>query len=155
MEVLTDFRKRQHHEQAYRVGVHDEMLDGVPCGYDKESPDPRRPRFHRGPLQRMGWLMALVYNAVADLSDGRAVRYPGAHVETLCRTFFNRAGQWYGTPESLIVYLERFGGQEVLLPLIDQVNGQGCRLPWLGNRRLVVSLTPAARVGPSNTKSYN
>jgi hypothetical protein len=155
LTVLETYRLRQHHEQGYRVGVHDLFLNATPCGYDKESPDPRRPRFHRGPLQMMGWLMALVYNAVADLSDGLAVRYRGAHVETLRRTFFNRAGQLYCTPESLIVYLERLGGHEALLPLIDQVNGQGCRLPWLGNRRLVVSLTPATRAGPSNTKSYN
>ena len=33
--------------------VYDEMLDAVPCGYDKESPDPKRPRFHRGPLQML------------------------------------------------------------------------------------------------------
>ena len=59
MEVLTDFRQRQHHEQAYRVGVHDEMLDGVPCGYDKESPDPNRPRWQRGGMQMIGWLAAL------------------------------------------------------------------------------------------------
>ena len=65
-EVLTLFRTRQHHEQAYRVGVYDEFLDAVPCGYDKESPDPHRPRFQRGPLQMIGWLVALVYNAVAD-----------------------------------------------------------------------------------------
>jgi hypothetical protein len=49
--VLAQFRRRQEHEQAYRVGVYDECLDSVPCGYDKESPDRQRPRFHRGPLQ--------------------------------------------------------------------------------------------------------
>ena len=55
--------------RAYRVGVHDEFLNAVPCGYDKESPDRKRPRFHRGPLQMIGWLVGLVYNAVADLTD--------------------------------------------------------------------------------------
>src|SRR4029077_21155781 len=45
-EVLSVFRKRQHHEQAYRVGVYDEFLDCAPCAYDKDSPDPLRPRFH-------------------------------------------------------------------------------------------------------------
>ena len=76
-DVLTLFRQRQHHEQAYRVGVHDEFLDAVPCGYDKDSPDPQRPRFHRGPLQMMGWLVALVYNAVADLRGGVGRRLHG------------------------------------------------------------------------------
>ena len=68
MEVLQAYRQRQHHEQGYRVGVHDLFLDAVPCGYDKESPDPTRPRWHRGPLQMMGWLAALLYNALADLA---------------------------------------------------------------------------------------
>jgi hypothetical protein len=67
-DVLGIFRTRQHHEQAYRVGVYDEFLDAVPCGYDKGSPDRQRPRFQRRPLQMIGWLVALVYNAVADLA---------------------------------------------------------------------------------------
>ena len=70
MEVLTEFRKRQHHEQAYRVGKYDAMLDGVPCGYDKESPDPNRPRWQRGGMQMIGWLVALVYNAVGEHGGG-------------------------------------------------------------------------------------
>src|SRR5262249_26454072 len=43
-DVLTMFRGRQGEEQAFRVGVYDEALDAVPCGYDKESPDRKRPR---------------------------------------------------------------------------------------------------------------
>jgi hypothetical protein len=144
LEVLETFRLRQHHEQGYRVGVHDEDVDCVPCGYDKDSPNPRRPRFHRGPLQMAGWLLALVYNAVADLSSWLPDRFVGAHVRTLRRTFLERPGQLYCTPESLIVYLDRFRGQEALIPLIDFVNGQQCRIPWLENRRLVLSLAPAA-----------
>ena len=68
-DVLEAFRTRQHHEQGYRVGVHDEFLNAVPCGYDKDSPNRKRPRFHRGPLQMIGWLAGLVYNAIADLTD--------------------------------------------------------------------------------------
>ena len=67
-DVLGVFRTRQHHEQGYRVEVYDEFLDAAPCAYDKDSPDRKRPRFHRGPLQMIGWLVALVYNAVADLA---------------------------------------------------------------------------------------
>ena len=145
-EVLDAFRLRQHHEQGYRVGVYDQSLDGVPCGYDKDSPDPRRPRFHRGPLQMVGWLIALVYNAVADLAAWLPDRFHGAHVGTLRRALFERPGQLYCTPEALIVYLDPFGGQEALLPLIDFVNGQQRRIPWLENRRLVLSLTPAGPV---------
>src|SRR5262249_53741288 len=116
-EVLTDFRQRQHHEQAYRIGVHDESLNASPCGYDKDSPDPRRPRFPRGPLQMIGWLIALVYNAVGDLAAELPERYHRAHVGTLRRTFFNRSGRLYCTPEALIVYLDPFPEQQALVPL--------------------------------------
>jgi hypothetical protein len=149
-DVLTVFRARQHHEQAYRVGVYDEGLDAVPCGYDKDSPDRRRPRFHRGPLQMIGWLVALVYNAVADLAASLAGDHAGDFVGTLRRQFFNRPGRLYGTPEALIVYLDPFGGQEALEPVVDRFNAAGHRLPWLEGRRVVLALTPRrpARAGP-------
>jgi hypothetical protein len=145
VDVLTDFRKRQHHEQAYRVGVYDEMLDSVPCGYDKDSPDPRRPRWQRGGLQMIGWLVALVYNAVANVAVELAGDYNGSHVRTLRRKFFNRPGTLYQTAEALVVSLDRFAGQEALVPVVDEFNGYGHRLPWLENRRVVISLAPQAR----------
>jgi hypothetical protein len=144
-DVVTLFRQRQHHEQAYRVGVYDEFLDGVPCGYDKDSPDPKRPRWQRGPLQMIGWLVALVFNAVADFAQGLVGDFTDSHVRTLRRKFFNRPGQLYVTPEALLVCLDPFGGQEALEPVIDAFNVAGHRLPWLENRRLVISLTPQAR----------
>ena len=149
-DVLAMFRARQGHEQAHRVEVHDLMADAVPCGYDKESPDRKRPHFHRGPLQMIGWLVALVYNAIADLAQQLGADFAGEHVRTLRRQFFNRPGQLYETPEALIVYLDPFAGQEALEPVIDRLNAKQHRLPWLDNRRLVMSLTPTgpARAGP-------
>lgn len=150
-EVLDAFRQRQHHEQAYRIGVHDQGLNAAPCGYDKDSPDPKRPGFHRGPLQMVGWLMALVYNAVGDLGVQLSDRYHRAHVDTLRRAFFNRPGQIYCTPTAVIVYLDPCLGQRELIPLIDAVNAQQRRIPWMENRRLVLSLTPGSartRAGP-------
>ena len=148
--VLPIFRARQNHEQGHRVEVHDLFVNAVPCGYDKQSPDRKRPCFQRGPLQMIGWLVALVYNAVADLSEALGKEHVGGHVRTLRRKFFNRPGQLYETPEALIVYLDPFAGQEELLPLIDDLNAGNHRLPWLDNRRLVMSLTPRreARAGP-------
>src|SRR5215468_2772176 len=149
-EVLGLFRLRPYHEQAYRVGVYDESLDRVPCGYDQQSPDPKRPRWPRGPLQRIGWLVALVYNAVADFAEALEGDCAGCQVRTLRRMFFNRPGQLYATPEALIVCLDPFAGQEALVPVIDAVNVAGHRLPWLDNRGLVMSLTPRQqqRAGP-------
>src|SRR5262249_54225826 len=149
-EVLALFRLRQRHEQAYRVGVYDEGLDCVPCGYDKRSPNPQRPCFHRGPLQMIGWLVALVYNAVADLAAGLTADFGGCHVRTLRRMFFNRPGAVYETPTALIVQLDPFAGQEALVPVVDAFNAARHRLPWLEDRQVVVSLTPRgpARAGP-------
>jgi len=147
-EVLSLFRKRQHHEQAYRVGVYDESLDAAPCGYDKGSPDPKRPRWQRGGLQMVGWLVALVYNAVANLDGTLAGDFTGSHVATLRRKFFNRPGTLYQTPKALIVKLDPFGGQETLAPTIDEFNAREHRLPWLENRQLILSLTPQPHSGP-------
>jgi hypothetical protein len=144
-ESVTLFRVRQRHEQGYRVGVHDEFLDAVPCGYDKESPDPQRPRWQRGPLQMIGWLVALVYNACADFAQVLAGDFADCHVRTLRRTFWDRPGTLYQTAEALIVQLDRFGGQESLEPVVDAFNAAGHRLPWLEDRQVVVSLTPPPR----------
>jgi hypothetical protein len=149
-DILPCFRGRQNHEQGFRVGVHDLGLNAVPCAYDKQSPDRLRPRFHRGPLQMIGWLVALVYNAVADLAEALGEEHAGDHVRTLRRKFFNRPGQLYETPEALIVYIDPFTGQDELLPAIDELNAGHHHLPWLDNRRLVMSLTPhpEVRAGP-------
>ena len=76
--------------------------------------------------------------------------YAGEHVKTLRRQLFNRPGQLYETAEALLVYLDPFAGQEALVPVIDTLNAQQHRWPWLDNRRLVISLTPTgpARAGP-------
>ena len=94
--------------------------------------------------------MALVYNAAADLAAALGPDHVGDHVRTLRRQFFNRPGQLYETPEALIVYLDPFMGQDELLPVIDALNAGNHRLPWLDNRRLIMSLTPQgeARAGP-------
>jgi hypothetical protein len=144
-EVLSVFRKRQRHEQGYRVEVHDAFIDAAPCGYDKDSPDVVRPRFQRGGLQMIGWLVALLYNAVADLAEALAGDFAGCHIRTIRRTFFNRPGTMYLTPEALIVCLEAFSGQEALIPVIDEFNAERHRLPWLANRPVVLSLTPHPR----------
>jgi hypothetical protein len=99
----------------------------------------------------LGWLVALVYNAVADLTEDLVGDWVGAHVRTVRRAFFNRPGQVYLTAQALIVSLDPFAGQEALVPLLDQLNKAGHRIPWLDNRRLVLSLTPRGRTraGPS------
>lgn len=137
--------------QGYRVQVHDEFLDATTCGDDKKSPNRKRPHFHRGPLQMIGWLAALVYNACADLAAGLGADWEDVFVRTLRGTFFQRPGNLYCTPTALIVCFEReFSEQTQLLPTIDRINAEQHRIPWLDNRLLVLSVCPAAksRAGP-------
>jgi hypothetical protein len=98
----------------------------------------------------MGWLVALLYNAMADMAAALGPDHRGDQVETLRRKFINQPGQLYETPEALIVYLNPFAGQAELVPVIDKLNASNHRLPWLDNRRLVMSLTPhrETRAGP-------
>ncbi len=150
-EVLEEFRQRQHHEQGYRVQVHDAFLNAARCGYDKDSPDRKRPRFCRGPLQMIGWLVGLLYNACADFAAELGSNWEGTFIDTLRRTFFNRPGKLYCTPTSVIVYFDReFCYQADLLPVIDRINAEQYRIPWMDDRLLVLSVCPHGepRAGP-------
>jgi hypothetical protein len=148
-EVVDTFRLRQHQEQGYRVQVHGEFLNAVPCGYDKESPNRHHSRFHRGPPQLVGWLACLVYNACAAFLAGLSPALAGMFVATARRLFFHRQGDLYCTPKALIVYLEEFPEQDLLVNYIDAFNAAQHRVPWLENRQLVLSLSPhAARAVP-------
>lgn len=149
--MVEEFRQRQHHEQGYRVEVHDANLNAVRCGYDKDSPDRKRPRFCRGPLQMLGWLAALFYNACADFGAELGSAWKHVFIRTLRNTFFNRPGNLYCTPTSVIVYFDReFRYQDDLLPMIDRINAEQHRIPWMDNRLLVLSVCPDAepRAGP-------
>jgi hypothetical protein len=109
----------------------------------------RHVRFCRGPLQMMGWLAALVYNTCEDLAEQFSPSYAGKFIGTLRRTFFNRPGNIYSTPNTLIVYMDAFNEQEGLVDYIDQFNASEHRIPWHGNRKLVLSLSPPdTRAGP-------
>lgn len=150
-DLLEEFRQRQHHEQGYRVEVHDAFLNAARCGYDKDSPDRKRPGFRRGPLQMIGWLVALLYNACGDFTAELGSHWEGTFLRTLRRKFFNRPGKLYCTPTSVIVYFDRqFRQQDDLLPMIDRINAEHHRIPWMDNRLLVLSVSPddRPRAGP-------
>jgi hypothetical protein len=140
-EVLEEFRQRQHHEQGYRVEVQDAFLNAARCGYDKDSPNRKRPGFCRGPLQLTAWLGILLYNACADFAAELGWAWQGTFIDTLRRTFFNRPGKLYCTPAAVIVYFDReFCHQADLLPVIDRINAEQHRIPWMDDRLLVLSV---------------
>ncbi len=55
----------------------------------------------------------------------------------------------YCTPQALIVYLDKFPTQDLLVDYIDQFNAAQHRVPWLDNRQLILCLSPhPSRAGP-------
>jgi hypothetical protein len=96
----------------------------------------------------MGWLVGLVYNAMADLSAKLGKEWEVSHVRTIRRNFQNRPGMVYGTPTTLVIQLDPFAGQEALILAIDAFNAGTHRLTWFDGRRVILSLTPHQRAGP-------
>ena len=99
----------------------------------------------------IGWLSALLYNACGDFAAELGPAWSNVFIRTLRRTFFNRPGKLYCTPTAVIVYFDReFRYEDDLLPVIDRINAEQHRIPWMGNRLLVLSVCPdgAPRAGP-------
>ena len=140
-QLIQEFRERQHHEQGYRIGVHDLDLDAVPSGYDKRS-HPARPRFRPAALTWAAWTKLLAANLTEQLGAQLGGPWRHAHPRTLRRTFLNRPGTLRETREALVVELDRFPEQEALRPLVDAVNAAQIQLPGAGgrSRRLFLAL---------------
>lgn len=139
--LIQEFRQRQHHEQGYRIGVHDLDLDAVPSGYAKRS-RPHRPTFRPAALTWAAWTKLLAANLTESLGAQLAGGWQHAHPRTLRRTFLNRPGTLRETPEALLVDLDWFPEREVLRPLVDALNAARAQLPGPGgrHRRLFLAL---------------
>ena len=142
VDLIQDFRRRQNHEQAYRVGVHDLNLDAITHGYVKDS-DPGEPDFDPARLDLVGWLKALAYNAFQKFREALPEPFARMQAGSLIRHFVLRPGRLYATADEFIVALDPFGNQSALEAYVEQLNSQGIRIPWLGNRRLRVTFAPA------------
>jgi hypothetical protein len=143
--LIQEFRQRQHHEQGYRIGVHDLDLDAVPSGYAKAS-RPHRPAFHPAALTWAAWTKVLAANLIERLGARLGPPWRHAHPRTLRRTFLNRPGRLRETPESLLVELDWFPQQAALRPLVDALNAARIYLPGPGGRRrrLLIALAEEA-----------
>ena len=96
----------------------------------------------------IGWMTALLYNACGDFAAELGSAWEGSFIRTLRRTFFAHPGKLYCTPTSVIVYFDReFRYQGDLLPMIDRINAEQHRIPWMDNRLLVLSVCQP-RAGP-------
>ena len=87
----------------------------------------------------------------ADFAAALGPVWQGVFIRTLRRNDFNRPGKLYCRPTSVIVYFDReFIYQDDLLPVIDRINAEQHRIPWMDNRLLVLSVCPNGepRAGP-------
>jgi hypothetical protein len=137
LALVHEFRTRQHHEQAYRIGVHDMALDTVPSGYPK-SGSPDRPGFRQGPLLLCGWVDALACNALLEFGAALPAAFHRAHPRTLRRWALVRDAELLVTPSHLLVVLESVHHRTWLRPLMQKLNEANVSLPWFGGRRVAV-----------------
>lgn len=139
-DIVEEFRTRQHHEQIYRVMVHDTYVDTASSGYDKNSPNPDKPGFKQNAITLYGWTAALATNALLDLSSKLPKAFYRAHPRTLRRWFLNTPACLFLGEGTLIVLLRPRSMFDTWADLIEHVNRGAFRIPWLENRRLVLSL---------------
>lgn len=138
ISLVQQFRQRQNHEQAYRVGVHDLNLDAITHGYVKDS-DPDRPEFDPARVTLVGWLKALAFNAFQEFKEFLPEPFSKMQAGSLMRHFLLRPGSLYATADEFIVALDPFGNRDALSEYVEKLNAEGHRIPWLGNRRLRIT----------------
>jgi hypothetical protein len=147
-DLVREFRMRQHHEQTYRVMLHDLYIDAAPSGYNKQS-CPRRPGFRQNALMLYGWVVALAVNSLLSFTALLPESFHRAHPRTLRRRFFATPAALFLGRDTLIVMLTPKRLRPVWQSLIEHANRRNTRIPWLDNRRLVLSLdTPKTRSNP-------
>ena len=148
-ELVQEFRSRQHHEQIYRVMLHDIYVDTAPSGYNKQSRNPQRPGFKKNALTLYSWVAALATNTLLTFTELLPERFHRAHPRTLRRWFLNTTAELYLGDGTLIVYLKPKRLRSLWCILVATANRRNIRIPWLNNRRLILSLDkPPARRRP-------
>ena len=141
-DIVEEYRQRQHHEQRYRVMVHDAYVDTAPSGYDKESKDVEHPEFNEHALTLYAWLAAVATNLLDEFADRLPKQFRHAHLRTLRRWFFTVPGEIYLGHGTLIVLLRPRRLRELWLELVQWSNCRALRVPWFDNRRLILSIEP-------------
>jgi hypothetical protein len=137
LDLLHEFRTRQHHEQGHRIGVHDLWIDTSPSGYPKSS-RPDRPGFRQGPFALPAWIAALVWGALCELSAMLPAGFHFAFPRTLRRWLLVRDADLIVTPSHLLVVLAYDRRRAWLRPLLQRFNEAQVALPWFGGRRVVM-----------------
>ncbi|MEY4514831.1 MAG: hypothetical protein RLZZ450_6953 [Pseudomonadota bacterium] len=139
-QIVEEFRTRQHHEQTYRVLLHDAHIDTVCSGYNKRSPNPARPGFKQNAITLYSWTAALATHALASFATTLPHAFRRAHPRTLRRWFLNTPADIFLGQGTLIVALQPRCMHDTWKRLVDHLNRGAFRIPWLDQRRLVMSL---------------
>jgi hypothetical protein len=147
LDLLHEYRTRQHHEQGHRIGVHDLWIDTTASGYPKDG-RPDRPGFRRGPFMLYAWIAALAWDALRALGDALPPRFHLAHPRTLRRWALMRDADLILTATHLIVVLTFSESRAWLRPLIQQFNKAEVALPWLHGRRVVLGFAARSQSLP-------
>jgi hypothetical protein len=142
-DLVKEFRTRQHHEQTYRVMLHDAYVDTAPSGYEKRSSNPERPGFKQNALTLYAWVAALATNALLDFTKPLPGRFRYAHPRTLRRWFFQVPTDIFLGNGTLIVLLKPKRLTDTWQALVERANRRALRIPWMDNRRLILSLDAA------------
>jgi hypothetical protein len=139
-DIISEFRSRQHHEQTYRVMLHDAHVDTAASGYNKKSANPARPGFKQAAITLYAWTVALATHALADLHHALPSTFRHAHPRTLRRWFLHTPAALFLGEGTLIVALQPRAMLQTWNSLIDRINRGRFRIPWIDNRRLILSI---------------
>jgi hypothetical protein len=157
--LVKEYRHRQRHEQAYRVGVHDLNLDALTHGYEKDS-QPEEPTFDEARVGLVAWIKALAFNALNEFKSHLPEPFSRMTAGSLIRHFILRPGKLYATADELIVELAPHPARGALEDYVQKMNAEQARIPWLGGRRLRIVLAdeevrnPGSRLASVSSPDY-
>lgn len=155
LTLIQEFRTRQHHEQTYRVLLHDAFVDAAPSGYSKHSSNPDRPGFRKNALLLYSWLAGLAVNALGHFTTLLPEQFHRAHPRTLRRWWLHFPAELYLSDKALFVVLHPRWFRDWWQHHIELLNSKELRIPWLGDRLVLYSLEALSsrRVEPSSDPS--
>ncbi len=143
--LIREFRQRQRHELAHRWLVHHESLDALPDSYARFAP-PEVYQFDGVRTEFMAWTKALAYNLFRDFQERLGGRYKRLSPATLARQLLWRPGRVFQTNTHLVVEIAGLPNRPEVVQYVRWLNHRRIRIPWYGNRILVVS--PVKKFGP-------
>ena len=136
-DVANEYGDHWGHEMAHRGGKHELCYDILPPSYDLETH-----RNEDGELVResklnikncflMSWLRCLTFNLMTLFGKALDGKYAKMRVGTLLRKFIHRPAQLFVLEGKLCVVFDPFRDQEVLRPLLNELNEERIAVPWL------------------------